>query len=117
MLGQLRDRPVALQTYDMLVREEAASPDPKERENLLAQLATTSTEDPPAALIDFAAAIDALTVSEDGTEFWSRTAFNNNQPSNDDRCLEKIAELNGTITELRQQIPVPAPTPTTGDCP
>lgn len=59
-LGQLRDRPVALQTYDMLVREEAASPDPKERENLLARLATTSTEDPIAALIDFAAAIDAL---------------------------------------------------------
>lgn len=30
---------------------------------------------------------------------------------------QKIAELNGTITELRQQHTALAPTPTTGDCP
>jgi len=59
-LGQLRDRPVVVQTYDMLVREEGASPDPKERKDLLAQLATTSSGDPVAALLDFALAIDAL---------------------------------------------------------
>ena len=49
-------------------------------------------EDQPFSI---AAAIDALTIAEDGTELWSRPANDNNQPSNADRCLEKIAELNG----------------------
>ena len=49
-------------------------------------------EDQPFSL---AAAIDALTVAEDGTELWSRPANDNNQPSNADACLARIAELNG----------------------
>lgn len=41
-----------------------------------------------------AAAIDSLTVGEDGTELWTRPA-NDNQPGDADACLRKIAELNG----------------------
>lgn len=40
------------------------------------------------------AAIDALTVAEDGKELWCQPA-NDNQPSNADDLLKKIADLNG----------------------
>lgn len=40
------------------------------------------------------AAIDALTVAEDGKELWCQPT-NDNQPSNADDLLRKIAELNG----------------------
>ncbi len=40
------------------------------------------------------AAIDALTVADDGTDLWMLPA-NDSQPKNADRCLDKIAELNG----------------------
>lgn len=48
-------------------------------------------EDKPFSL---AAAIDALTVAEDGTDLWTRPA-NDNQPGDAMGCLRKIAELNG----------------------
>lgn len=40
------------------------------------------------------AAIEALTVAEDGTELWTRPA-NDDQPRDADMCLAKIAALNG----------------------
>lgn len=40
------------------------------------------------------AAIEALTVAEDGTELWTRPA-NDNQPRNALECLRKIAEVSG----------------------
>jgi len=40
------------------------------------------------------AAIDALTVAEDGKELWCQPA-NDNQPGNADDLLKKIADLNG----------------------
>lgn len=40
------------------------------------------------------AAIDALTVAEDGKELWCQPA-NDNQPGNADDLLRKLAELNG----------------------
>jgi hypothetical protein len=41
------------------------------------------------------AAIDALIVAEDGRELWCQPVNDNDQPSNADGLLRKIAELNG----------------------
>jgi len=59
-LGRLRDRPVVLETYDSLVRDEAATPAPQERERLVARLAAPAGENPVEALAAFSDAMDAL---------------------------------------------------------
>lgn len=41
------------------------------------------------------AAIESLSVAEDGTELWSRPANDNNQPSDAMSCLRKLADLKG----------------------
>lgn len=65
-LGRLRDRPVVLQTYDTLVREENLTPDTAERDRLVQNLATSMSDDPVAALESFADEMDELVArSED----------------------------------------------------